>query len=113
MGGTSLIYYGQEVGMGGEVNSGNYPNIDGKDIPQREAFEWYKSDTGKGMALWYKNTGPWWDDTNLIPNDGISLEEEKKNKNSLWYFYHKLLELREKNKALRQGKYEKLKNDNK
>jgi glycosidase len=106
------IYYGQELGMTGSGGFNKFGNTDANDIPQREAFEWYKSDTGKGMALWYKNTGVWWDQTNLVPNDGISLEEEKADPNSLWHFYRTILHLRKENEVLATGKYENLKNNN-
>ncbi|HEY1871518.1 MAG TPA: alpha-amylase family glycosyl hydrolase [Chitinophagaceae bacterium] len=110
LGGVPSIYYGQELGMTGggkHFNSG-----DGNDIPQREAFEWYASDSGKGMALWYKNSGPWWDSTNLKPNDGISLEEEKNDPNSLYNFYKTMIALHKSNKAVAYGKYITIKNDN-
>jgi alpha-amylase len=64
------------------------------------------------MALWYKNTGPWWDNTNLRPNDGISLEEERKDPNSLFNFYKEIIRLRESNEALSNGGYQTLPNSN-
>jgi glycosidase len=106
------IYYGQELGMTGSGGFNKYGKTDANDIPQREAFEWYKSDTGKGMAVWYKGTGPWWDQTNLVPNDGISFEEEKADPNSLWHFYRTILHLRKASDVLASGKYENLKNNN-
>jgi glycosidase len=106
------VYYGQELGMTGAGGFSKFGITDGNDIPQREAFEWYKSDRGKGMALWYKDTGPWWDQTSLVPNDGISLEEEKADPNSLWHFYRTMLHLRKANEALALGKYENLINNN-
>ncbi len=112
IGGVPAIYYGQELGMTGYGGPGKYGTSDGNDIPQREAFEWYKSDEGEGMALWYKDSGPWWTDTNLKPNDGISLEEEKDDPNSLYYFYHALLHLRKSHTVLISGKFRNLKNDN-
>ena len=74
--------------------------------------KWYKTDDGKGMALWYKNTGPWWDSTNLKPNDGISLEEERKDPNSLFNFYKKMIRLRQSTAALSNGSYQTLPNNN-
>lgn len=111
-GGIPSIYYGQELGMYGKGGFGRFGNTDGNDIPQREAFEWYKEDTGRGMALWYRNTGPWWDSTNLKPADGISLEEEKADPNSLWNFYREMIRLRQAHPAFASGAYRELKNDN-
>lgn len=104
------IYYGQELGMAG-VNQ-HFNNTDANDIPVREAFEWNASDTGFPMAIWYKNSGPWWDQTHLKPFDGISLEEEKRDPNSTYNFYRKLLRLRQKNKTIQQGAYITLINSN-
>jgi glycosidase len=110
-GGTPSIYYGQELGMFGSGGFGKFNTTDGNDIPQREAFEWYAADSGKGMALWYKNTGPWWDSTNLKPHDGISLEEEKNDPHSLFNFYRKLIALHLSNKAIAFGRYTTVTND--
>jgi glycosidase len=112
IGGIPSIYYGQELGMFGKNASGKYGMTDANDIPIREAFEWFAADSGKGMALWYKNTGPWWNDTNLKPNDGISLEEERKDPNSLFNFYKQLIHLRRSSPALVSGTYQTLVNDN-
>lgn len=112
LGGIPSIYYGQELGMTGEGKFMKWGMTDANEIPEREAFEWYNSDTGKGMAFWYKNTGPWWDSTNVKPNDGISLEEEKTDTNSLWNFYKKLIHLRKSNELLFAGQYQAVPNDN-
>ena len=106
------IYYGQELGMTGSGGFSKFGLTDGNDIPQREAFRWFKSNDEPGMALWYKDTGPWWDETNLMADDGVSLEEEQADPNSLWYFYRDLLHLRKNNEALASGKYEVLANEN-
>jgi len=109
MGGIPLLYYGQELGMTGKQIKGA---TDGNDIPIREAFEWYRSGDGAGMSLWYKNTGPWWDSTNIKPNDGISLEEEHKNNLSLWRHYQRVIQLRKTHPALYRGDYISVMNDN-
>jgi glycosidase len=85
---------------------------DANDIPKREAFEWYAADTGRGMALWYKGSGPWWDSTSLKPFDGVSLEEERKDPGSLWHFYKSLLAIRNAEPALVSGRYVPLANSN-
>jgi glycosidase len=110
IGGIPSIYYGQEIGMKGTF--GILGNTDGNGIPCREAFEWYKAVEGKGMAIWYKNTGDWWDKTNLKPNDGISLEEQINDDSSLFNFYKKLIRLKQSNAALANGKYTNAENDN-
>jgi glycosidase len=112
VGGVPSIYYGQELGMTGTNAMGKYGWNDGNDIPLREAFEWYRQDTGKGMALWYKDTGPWWDHSGLKPNDGISLEEERKDASSIWSFYRKLIKIRKSYPALALGRYKTLSNNN-
>lgn len=109
LGGTPLIYYGQEIGMKGKQMKGT---TDGNDIPIREAFEWTADAKGSGMAYWYKNTGPWWDSTNVKPHDGISVEEQQKNPNSLLNHYKKMIELKKLYPALAHGKYQVIENNN-
>ncbi|HVW13382.1 MAG TPA: alpha-amylase family glycosyl hydrolase [Mucilaginibacter sp.] len=112
LGGVPSIYYGQELGMDG--TNASLGATDANDIPNRSAFEWYKSDQGKGMAYWYKRKGPWKDkfNTNDIPNDGTSLEEEQNDPNSLWNFYRKMIALRKTDPVLIRGTYKTLANDN-
>ncbi|WP_407528249.1 alpha-amylase family glycosyl hydrolase [Lacibacter sp. MH-610] len=110
IGGIPSIYYGQEIGMKGKI--GSWGNTDGNDIPRRAAFDWYASGTGKGMAIWYEHTGGWWDNNLLIPNDGISAEEQTSNDSSLFNYYKKLIRLKQSNPALANGSYENVINDN-
>lgn len=110
IGGTPAIYYGQEIGMLGK--SGHYGLTDANEVPDREAFNWYKSNAGKGMAFWYKNSGPWWDHRYNQPNDGISVEEQANDKHSLWSFYHQLINLRKNYPILITGSYLNLQNIN-
>lgn len=110
IGGIPSIYYGQEIGMQGKMYS--YNNTDGNDIGRREAFDWYQAGEGKGMSFWYKNTGEWWTKANLKPNDGISLEEQKKDLNSLFHFYKKTIQIKQSNPALANGRYENVPNNN-
>jgi glycosidase/glycogen debranching enzyme len=107
--GTPLIYYGQELGMKGVKYEGK---SDGNDIPRREAFEWYKSTDGPGMAHWYKDSGPWWTNRNGKSNDGISLEEQRLDKKSLWNFYKTLLSIRKQYPAIQGGELKMISNDN-
>ncbi|HEX3383882.1 MAG TPA: alpha-amylase family glycosyl hydrolase [Mucilaginibacter sp.] len=110
IGGVPSIYYGQELGMTG--TNASLGATDANDIPNRSAFEWYKSDQGPGMAYWYKMKGPWKDqfNTNDKPNDGVSLEEEKNDPNSLLNFYRKMTALRKANAVLINGAYKTLLN---
>lgn len=108
LGGVPLIYYGQELGMKGKQMKGA---TDGNDIPIREAFEWYADAKGPGMAFWYKNTGPWWDSTNVKPNDGISLAEQKGDSQSLYNHYKKMIALKKSSPALASGKYRVVENN--
>ncbi len=110
IGGIPSLYYGQEIGMKGIQQQ--FGMTDGNDIPVREAFDWYASGEGPGMALWYQDSGIWWDKRNQKANDGISLEEQKKDPNSLWNHYKTLLSLRKKHEELRMGSYEKITNSN-
>jgi glycosidase len=110
IGGVPSIYYGQEIGMQGKI--GAFSNTDGNDIPRREAFDWYSGAEGPGMALWYKNSGPWWTHTNLKAQDGISLEEQQRDSSSLFQYYKKLIRLKQSNPALANGQYTPAQNDN-
>ncbi|MCB0296054.1 MAG: alpha-amylase, partial [Calditrichaeota bacterium] len=96
--GIPSIYYGQELGMKGVKQE--WGPTDANDILRREAFEWYQTVDGPGMALWYRDSGPWWDLTNLRDDDGISLEEQQATPGSLWQFYRQLLTLRREHAAL-------------
>lgn len=110
MGGIPSIYYGQEIGMKGK--GGSFGQTDGNDIPRREAFEWYSDTSGKGMATWYRDSGPWWDSTNLKANDGISLEEQIEDTNSLFNYYKTIIKLRQDHPAITHGAYSPALNDN-
>jgi glycosidase len=103
IGGIPSIYYGQEIGMQGQI--GKWSNTDGNDIPRRAAFEWYKSAEGPGMATWYKNTGAWWDNSIMKSNDGISVEEQINDSGSLFNYYKNMIHLKQSNAALADGNY--------
>lgn len=110
IGGIPSIYYGQEIGMQGKI--GNWGNTDGNDIPRRAAFEWYKKEEGNGMATWYKNTGGWWVDRITKSNDGISVEEQQNDNNSIFNYYKTMIQLRQSNEALAKGVYANAQNNN-
>lgn len=105
--GIPSIYYGQELGLTGAVQEWDF---DANHIPIREAFPWTNDYMDKGNAVWYKDTGEWWDisfwQTEAIKQ--LALPEQQKNKASLWRHYQKLLELRKVHEALRLGDYQPL-----
>lgn len=112
IGGIPSIYYGQEIGMKGKGANGSYGVGDGNDIPRREAFEWTASAEGPGVATWYANEGPWWTNRNLKPDDGISVEEQIDDPQSLLNHYKSILKLRARHEALSKGGYALVKNNN-
>lgn len=109
MGGVPIINYGQEIGMGGKLGKGK---TDGTGIPVREAFEWYATGEGLGMANWYKDTGEWWTNRYAKANDGISAEEQMKDTNSLWSYYKSLIRIRKMQPAMVLGNYRTVPNTN-
>jgi len=115
--GIPLIYYGQELGMKGtrlpDSLAKNPDELgDGVDILKREAFEWTNNDTDSGMANWFKNVQPYWDNRNNSSNDGVSVEEQDKDSSSLLSYYQKLLNFRSENSAFTSGKIQVTPNPN-
>ncbi|MEB3345088.1 alpha-amylase family glycosyl hydrolase [Aquimarina gracilis] len=110
--GIPSIYYGQEIGMNGSGGFGKFGVTDGNDIPMREAFEWNAKIESTGSALWYKNTGPWWDKRSVLDDDGISVEEQKNDPNSLLNFYRKIIKIRKTHSEFIEGNQEIISNDN-
>jgi len=99
--GDPLIYYGQELGMRGEQPKnvgkvGGIPLTDAVGIPVREAFRWQADLDAPGSAIWYKGDGSkwWWKHRFNRSDDGVSLQKEKADPNSLYHWYRTLLALR-------------------
>jgi glycosidase len=107
--GIPSLYYGQEIGMRGK--KADYGWHDGNDIPIREALEWYAEADGEGMAYWYRDSGPWWNDSYIQPHDGVSVEEQRGDPTSLWTHYQALLSLRASEAALQTGRPQFVTND--
>lgn len=89
--GTPMIYYGEEIGMFGSKGTG--PRI--YDEYRREPFDWYASESGEGMTTWFR-VG----DRYNAPLDGISVEEQLTDPDSLLNLYHTLGELHRNTPAL-------------
>ncbi len=101
--GIPAIYYGQELGMEGAGGFSAFGLTDGNDIPRREAFPWQSVVDSRGTALWYKDTGPWWDQTILADHNGISVEEQKHDPKSLYHFYKNIIGIRNKYESFYKG----------
>lgn len=100
--GEPLIYYGQELGMrGSEVK--NIEISDGIQIPSREAFRWSADLDAPGSATWYRSGQRWWTERYNRSRDGVSLEEEERQPDSLYHWYRKLLALRHARPELNSG----------
>lgn len=91
--GTPFIYYGEEIGLFGTKPDENL----------REPMDWYKSAQGKGMTS--MKTGRM---TFTKANDGISVEEQEKDKNSILNFTKNLIKIRKDNPLFIYGTYKKL-----
>ena len=63
---------------------------------RREPMDWFASETGRGMTTWFKLAN-----RNNKPGDGISVEEQDADPNSLLNYYRALVQLRSKTPALR------------
>ncbi len=92
--GTPMIYYGEEIGMLGSKGTG--PRV--YDEYRREPMDWYASESGEGMTTWFR-VG----DRYNAPLDGISVEEQDTDPDSLLNHYRFLGELRRTNPALYSG----------
>ena len=88
------------------------PGTDADGIPSREAFEWYASGQGNGMALWYRDFKPYFENSSARPNDGVSQEEQQGDKNSLWAYYRELIRMKKMQSAVAEGKYAPISNNN-
>jgi len=106
--GIPLIYYGQELGMEGKQFQAW--KSDANDIPVREAFPWTATVT-RGVAVWYKDTGPWWTQSALANGRGPSLESETNSPDSVYSYYKRLLALRKTHPELVTGDQSVVKND--
>lgn len=102
--GVPSVYYGQELGVTGYKHEWG---SDANHIPVREAFPWTPDPNAPGMAVFYKETGPWWDESIYVKGgaEKFALSNQKNDPTSLWNYYRDLIALRKKNTAIRQGNY--------
>lgn len=103
--GVPAIYYGQELGVTGQV--GDWGS-DVNHIPVREGFPWTSNAGDPGNAIFYKNTGVWWDSSfwNTESIRELALTAQREDSSSLWNHYRELIRIRKDYPAFRQGSYE-------
>lgn len=83
--GTTMVYYGEELGMFGQ--KGGPPHWDSY---RREPMDWYAMEEGEQHAAWFMQPDRW-----NQPLDGISVEEQDVDPDSLLNYYRHLLGLRQ------------------
>ena len=95
--GTPFIYYGEEIGQAGQKPDDN----------RREPFDWYASADGEYMT---QMTDIFFHPvlTYVQPDDGVSVEEEKDEADSMLNHYKKLIAMRNENPTFYNGTYETL-----
>jgi len=91
--GPIMLYYGEEIGMFGQKGSAPW-----WDAYRREPMDWYAAELGTDHATWFMEADRW-----NHPNDGISVEEEDTDPNSLLNHWRSLLSHRAENPAFSQG----------
>lgn len=92
--GNPFIYYGEEIGMTGEK----------PDELIREPFRWYEGD-GEGQTSWETpvyNTG----------YNGVSVEAQTKDKDSLLNHYREMIRVRQQHEELVKGNLQSIQTDN-
>jgi glycosidase len=92
--GAPMLYYGEEIGMAGSKGGGPI-----YDEYRREPMDWYAKGTGPGLAAWFKEV------KYSQPNDGVSVEEQEADPDSLLNYYRRLYAVRHANPALASGAY--------
>ncbi|GIV84679.1 MAG: alpha-amylase [Candidatus Roseilinea sp.] len=93
--GIPIIYYGEEIGMRGVKGPGPI-----YDEFRREPMDWYAGEAGPGMTTWFRP-----DNRNNRPNDGVSVEEQDGDPDSLLNYYRALIRLRNEHAALRGANF--------
>lgn len=99
--GEPLLYYGQELGMRGVT--GKVGMSDANHIPLREAMRWQADLDAPGSATWYQGDQRWWTGRYNRSDDGVSVQEQDRDPDSLLNWYRQLLALRRQRPELRHG----------
>ena len=102
--GVPSVYYGQELGVTGVAGDWKF---DANHLPLREAFPWTEDYRSKGTAVFYKETGEWWDNSfHLKPSvKKFALENQRRDPGSIWNHYKSVIALRKRSKAFTRGEY--------
>jgi len=91
--GPVMIYYGEEIGMRGQKGTAPW-----WDAYRREPMDWFAGEEGPDHATWFMEEDRW-----NQPFDGISVEEEDANPDSLLNHWRKIIHIRKENPALQNG----------
>jgi alpha-amylase len=91
--GVPMIYYGEEIGMFGQ--KGGPPDYDNY---RREPMDWYAAENGPDHTTWFMP-----EDRGNQLSDGISVEEEDHDPESLMSHYRKVFSLRNQLPVLKNG----------
>ncbi|SHE79098.1 Glycosidase [Marinitoga hydrogenitolerans DSM 16785] len=96
--GYPFIYYGEELGMLGEIIDVNFTE------DSQEPMQWYESGFGPGQTEWKGcKYNP--------PYSKLSVEEQEKNQNSVLNHVKSLIKFRKENRWIENSKIVDLKND--
>ncbi|MGD8752856.1 MAG: alpha-amylase family glycosyl hydrolase [Anaerolineales bacterium] len=82
--GPVMVYYGEEIGMFGQKGGAPY-----WDNYRREPMDWYADEIGDDQTEWFKPEDRW-----NRPDDGISVEEQETDPESVLSYYCHVLNLR-------------------
>jgi glycosidase len=88
-----MLYYGDEIGMFGVKGSAPW-----YDAYRREPMDWYAAESGPDQANWFMPNDRW-----NAPDDGISVEEQAGDRDSLLNHWQTVITARKSNPALARG----------
>ncbi|MGQ9778589.1 MAG: alpha-amylase family glycosyl hydrolase [Bacillota bacterium] len=91
--GTPFLYYGEEIGQEGAKPDENI----------REPMDWYAAGRGPGMTVMARWTGM---PVRFVqPNDGVSVEEQASDPESILNHYKRMIAIRKSHPILFTGRY--------